>query len=84
MPQPQVRGTERSSAGLIRNLRELPSREALALRAQAASQVRTPKMSLGLFHKETKVQEEHPDLSEAIRGRQPGASTENGVGLIFR
>ena len=40
MPRLQVRGTERTSATLIGNLRELPSREALALRAQAASQVR--------------------------------------------
>ena len=32
----QVRGTEKTSEGLVMELRELPSREALALRAQAA------------------------------------------------
>lgn len=37
--QSRVRGTEKAAGFLVRDLRELPSRDALALRAQAASQV---------------------------------------------
>mmetsp|Transcript_5081 Transcript_5081/g.14590 ORF Transcript_5081/g.14590 Transcript_5081/m.14590 type:complete len:241 (+) Transcript_5081:616-1338(+) len=39
--QSRVRGTEKSASSLVRDLRELPSRDALALRAQAAAQVAT-------------------------------------------
>ena len=83
MPQPQVRGTERTTAGLVSNLRELPSREALALRAQAASQVRTaenlcepkpPRVSSGLFYT-TKMQDERPVLPEALRAQRPSEAT---------
>lgn len=42
--QKRVRGTEKAAGALVRNLRELPSRDALALRAQVAAQVASASM----------------------------------------
>lgn len=39
----QVRSTERSARDLMRDLRELPSKDALAMRALAASQAASAK-----------------------------------------
>jgi hypothetical protein len=47
MPGAQVRGSQRAGDRLTADLRELPSREALALRAQAAAKAASARAQAG-------------------------------------